>query len=447
MQPGCVELYTGGCHDNRNTTDSGAETGAGHCPVTTAMTTDLSQQYNMACTELNQPVNHFIEEVFGQSEQPEQYTSTLKICGNNRLVAFKRVTDEDFPALCHVLKQNNFITNLDLRFNNLTNNGAVYIAKFLQDGCSLFHLNLMGNDIETDGAEQIAKALHRNDNLRSLRMTGNKIGNKGGMFFAAMLQINSTLEELDLGDCDLGIESLIAFATVLKQNGSIKSINLNRPLFYILQEDTSIHIALMLKVNNTLQEIHLSKHEMTDSGVEGLCEALHENKTLKYLDLSCNKITRDGTKCLAELLKKNTSLEILDLTSNRMEDEGAIYLAEAIHSYNGSLKALAIVHNNITGQGLKALAAAIQINKGLEYIYIWGNILEEDACLAFSELLLTGRLSASSTDVRPYTVDGRVYLAELFHGLKKHYYWTPTYGIADDPVCNSSLTIINDHTS
>ncbi|KAM3932436.1 leucine-rich repeat-containing protein 34 [Leptodactylus fuscus] len=430
--------------DSRRSRD-GPELCAVPRPVTTAMTTGLSQQYNLACTELNQPVNHFIEEVFREMEQLEQLRSTLKICGNNRLLPVKRVTDEDFLAISHVLKDNSFITNLDLRFNNLTNNGAEYIAKFLQDGCSLFHLNLMGNDIETEGAEHIAKALHRNDTLRSLRMTGNKIGNKGGMFFAAMLQINSSLEELDLGDCDLGIQSLIAFATVLKQNNSIRSLNLNRPLFYVSQEDTSIHIALMLKVNNTLQEIHLSKHEMTDSGVQRLCEALHENKTLKYLDLSCNKITRDGVKCLAELLRHNTTLEILDLTSNRMEDEGAMYLAEAIHSYNSSLRAFAIVSNNITGQGLKHLANAVKSNSGLEYIYIWGNVLDEDACVAFSELLSTGRLNASSTDVRPYIVDGRVYLAELFHGLKKHYYWTPTYGIADDPECNSSLTIINYH--
>ncbi|KAG8581186.1 hypothetical protein GDO81_007582 [Engystomops pustulosus] len=381
-------------------------------PEPAVMATGLGQQYNVACTELNQPVNHFIEDVLAQLDRQEQFTSTLKICGNNRLMAVTRVTDEDFLAISHVLKHNSFITDLDLRFNNLTNNGAVHIAKFLQDNCSLFHVNLMGNDIETEGAEHIAKALHRNDSLRSLRMTGNKIGNKGGMFFAAMLQINTSLEELDLGDCDL--------------------------------EDTSIHIAQMLKVNNTLQEIHLSKYEMTDSGVERLCEALQENRTLRYLDLSCNKITRDGVKCLAELLKNNTTLEILDLTSNRMEDEGAMYLAEAIHLYNSSLKALAIVSNNITGQGLKTLAAATKQNKGLEYIYIWGNVLDEDACMAFSDLLYSGRLNASTTDVRPYTVDGRVYLAELFHGLKKHYYWSPTYGIADDPVCNSCLTLLND---
>ncbi|KAM9316526.1 leucine-rich repeat-containing protein 34 [Gastrophryne carolinensis] len=397
----------------------------------------LIQQYSSACAELKLPSNPFIEDMLLQLKQ--QNTTTLKLCGNHRQAAGRRITDEDFLVISNVLSSNYFITSLDLRFNNLTNKGTDYIAKFLQQGCSLFHLNLMGNDIETDGAEHIAKALHRNDTLRSLRMTGNKIGNKGGMFFAAMLQINSTLEDLDLGDCDLGIQSLIAFATVLLQNKSIKSLNLNRPVYYVSQEDTTIHFALMLKTNHTLQELHLSKHEMTDFGVERLCEALRENVSLKYLDLSCNKITRDGVKHLADLLKANKTLDILDLTSNRMEDEGVIHLAEALHTHSSSLKALAIVSNNITGKGLKHLAAAIQANINLKYIYIWGNILDEDACVAFSNLLSTGRLSSSSTDVQPYIVDGRIYLAELFHGLKKHYYWSPTYGIPDDPVCNSAL--------
>ncbi|XP_068137084.1 leucine-rich repeat-containing protein 34 isoform X3 [Hyperolius riggenbachi] len=365
------------------------------------MAVGLSQVYTAACAELNQDVNPFTEEMFLQLEK--QYTTTLKLCGNNRLMPGRRITDEDFLAVSKVLRQNSFITGLDLRFNNLTDKGAVQIAKFLQEGCFLFYLNLMGNDIETDGAAHIAKALH-------------------------------------------GVQSLIAFATVLRQNTSLKSINLNRPLFYALQEDTTIHIALMLKTNNTLKELHLSKHEMTDFGVERLCEALHENTALEYLDLSCNKITRTGVKCLADLLKSNTSLQILDLTSNRTEDEGIIYLAEAIGEHNSSLKALAIVSNNITGQGLKVLASAVQANTSLAYIYIWGNVLDEDACVAFSNLLATGRLSSSSTDVQPYIVDGKVYLAELSHGIKKHYYWTPSYGIVDDPVCNSAIAITNHQT-
>ncbi|KAG8445201.1 hypothetical protein GDO86_010107 [Hymenochirus boettgeri] len=386
------------------------------------MSLRMKQHYIEVCTEQNQPVNPFIAEMLTQTEEQGSSASTLKLCGNNRLVKVQRVIDEDFLSLSQVLKKHIFITNLDLRYNNLSDNGAIYIADFLQNNSSLFYLNLMGNDIGTNGSEHIAEALKSNESILSLRMTGNKIGNKGGMVFASMLQINSTLEELDLGDCDL----------------------LQKKCIFTFKEYTTIHLAEMLKLNKTLTELHLCKHEMTDFGVQRLCDALLENSHLKYLDLGCNKITRDGVKCLADVLKSNKTLEILDLSSNRMEDEGVIYIAEAIHLYNNSLKALSVVSNNITGKGLQALTAAIKANDCLLYVYIWGNILDKDASEAFSHLLESGRLSLLSTDVRPYTVDGRVYLAELFHGLKKNYYWTPSYGMADDSVCNSVFAVIND---
>lgn len=41
-----------------------------------------------------------------------------------------------------------------------------------------------------------------------------------------------------------------------------------------------------------------------------------------------------------------------------------------------------------------------------------------------------GYLKPDNTDVEPFVVDGHVYLAEVSNGLKKHYYWTPTYGEA-----------------
>ena len=53
----------------------------------------------------------------------------------------------------------------------------------------------------------------------------------------------------------------------------------------VFQEEPTIHIARMLVVNQTLCELHLGKHEMTDTGVERLCEALQVNKSLRYLDL------------------------------------------------------------------------------------------------------------------------------------------------------------------
>ncbi|XP_019347178.1 leucine-rich repeat-containing protein 34 isoform X2 [Alligator mississippiensis] len=361
----------------------------------------LCKQYLQVCQESNQPENPFIAHMLREADKDNIMLTkrlTLKIAGNNRLVPVHKITDEDLHMLVCILPKNIFITGLDLRYNVLTDVGAKHIAKFLQENSSLRYLNLMFNEIGTSGAELIAKALH-------------------------------------------GTQSLVAMATVLNQNKAIKAVSLNRPILYSQEEDTTIHIALMLKNNSCLVELHLCKHEIKNFGVERLCEALYENCSLKYLDLSCNKITRDGVKFLGELLKWNKTLEILDLHSNRIEDDGAIYLSEALALYNGTLQALAVASNNITGKGLLALSDALKTNTVLSYIYIWGNKFDEPTCMAFSDLLKTGRLKPNYTDVDPYEVDGHIYLAELSHGLKKHYYWTPSYGPVVNKDANASLAI------
>ena len=40
------------------------------------------------------------------------------------------------------------------------------------------------------------------------------------------------------------------------------------------------------QVNATLQELHLSKHNITDTGMEWLCRHLHDNTALLHLNIS-----------------------------------------------------------------------------------------------------------------------------------------------------------------
>ncbi|XP_064521906.1 leucine-rich repeat-containing protein 34 isoform X1 [Pseudopipra pipra] len=412
----------------------------------TSVRPDLHLHYVQACQKSGQPENPFVAHVLQEADKNDEIRCTkgitLKIAGNNHPVPVQRVTDDDLGVLASVLRHAAFVKGLDLAYNVLTDAGAKTVATFLQENSSLQYLNLMFNDVGTSGAELIAGALHRNRSLVHMRMTGNKIGNQGGMFFASMLQSNSTLQKLDLGDCDLGLKCLIAIATALTQNKSLRAINLNRPLLYSQEEETTVHIAKMLKGNSSLVELHLSKHEMKNFGVERLCEALYENSSLRYLDLSCNKITSDGVKFLGELLKRNQSLVILDLNANRIEDAGATYLSEALTVNNRTLQALSVVSCSISGKGLTALSNAIKANMILSYIYIWGNTFDEDACMSFSELIQMGRLNPSCTDVAPYEVDGQAQLAELSHGLQREYYWAPRHRVVADSAANASLGLV-----
>ncbi|XP_066524703.1 leucine-rich repeat-containing protein 34 isoform X3 [Hoplias malabaricus] len=336
--------------------------------------------YLSLCNELRVSVNAYISQVLRETQNCGRGIS-LKLTGNERLKEVARLTDSDLLVLSKTLRNDLTVSALDLRYNCISDDGARYLADLIQENMVLQSLDLMGNNIEVEGAERIAKSLHQNVTLKRLRMTGNKIGNRGAMHFASMMQNNTALEELDMSDCDLGTQSLIAFAIVLNTNKNVRSINISRPLLFSLQEETTVHMAQMLAVNQTLKELHMGKQGMTDSGVERLCEGLMSNHTLRYLDLRCNRITRDGAKSLAEVLKQNNTLEILDLSSNRIEDEGAICLSEAIALTHCRLRALSIPSNNIGTAGLVSLTKAMGKNPHLTHIYIWGNRLEEPVCV------------------------------------------------------------------
>uniref|UniRef100_A0A3B3TYW7 Leucine rich repeat containing 34 n=1 Tax=Poecilia latipinna TaxID=48699 RepID=A0A3B3TYW7_9TELE len=275
-------------------------------------------------------------------------------------------------------------------------------------------MDLGYNNISDEGAG--------NSSLLSLRLSGNKIGRNGGLDFAGMLRVNMTLQELELGECDLEMHGMIGLSTALKNNTTLRSVDVSRALLFSLLEEWAVHFSKMLPVNSSLVELHLGKMGLTDTGMERLSEGLKLNHRLRYLDLR-NRVSRDGALHLSKVLKGNSPLEVIDLSSNRIEDPGAEYLSEAI-CCEGSVLRLSVCRNNISTSGLLSLAGALTNSPTLTHIYIWGNHLEEPVCQAFKELLNTGRLTPEQTDVRPYEVDGHVFLAELFHHLRKHLFFT-----------------------
>uniref|UniRef100_A0A673CGT3 Leucine rich repeat containing 34 n=1 Tax=Sphaeramia orbicularis TaxID=375764 RepID=A0A673CGT3_9TELE len=338
---------------------------------------------------------------------------TLKLPGNNRLNPVQRLDDKDALALSKCLQNNASVAGLDLRYNNITDEGAAHLSDLLQ--VTLRSLDLTFNDIETDGAEILSKSLQSNSSLLSLRLSGNKIGNRGATYLAAVLQVNATLQDLHLDDCDLATQSVIALAIMLKNNRTLRSIDISRPLLFSLQEEWVVHWAEMLEVNGGLVELHLGKTGLTNTGMERLAEGLRLNHSLRYLDLRCNRVTCDGVRPLAETLKHNGTLEVIDLSSNRMEDEGAVYLSEAVASAGCGLKQLSVCSNNIRTEGLLALGQALMVNTTMSHIYIWGNPLDSGC----SYLMSCGRLAPEQTDVSAYEVDGHMFLAQVTHSLTR----------------------------
>lgn len=89
-------------------------------------------------------------------------TNYLNLRGNNYFIKNSKLTNDDAFCLYHTLKINSWVYYLDLRYNQINDEGVVWIAKLIAENKTLTKLNLMCNDIGPDGAEQIALALQVN---------------------------------------------------------------------------------------------------------------------------------------------------------------------------------------------------------------------------------------------------------------------------------------------
>ena len=81
----------------------------------------------------------------------------------------------------------------------------------------------------------------------------------------------------------------------------------------ITDEDMT-SLSTMLASNTTLKELYLSNCNITDNGVQYICEGLTKNQTLTTLDIGGNpEITSVSTSTIADLIQTSTSLTTLYL--------------------------------------------------------------------------------------------------------------------------------------
>nr|XP_015811061.2 leucine-rich repeat-containing protein 34 isoform X1 [Nothobranchius furzeri] len=390
----------------------------------------ISQRYTAVCDKHEIKINPFILNVLQQTSEAER-NFTLNLRGNDNQPVLQRLGDEDVFAMSKCLQNHQAVTGLDLRYNNVSDEGARHLADLIKvENSALRSLNLMFNNIQKEGAELLAGGLQQNHSLMSLKLSGNKLSKKGFVALGRALQRNQTLQELQLADCDLDTTDVLTLSIVLKINQTLRSVDISRPLLFSLQEEWTWSFSEMLETNSSLVELHLGKMGLTDTGLERLARGLKQNRSLRYLDLRCNRVTRDGAQHLAEVLTQNSSLEVLDLSANRIEDEGATCLSGAIARPECPLREFSVCRNNIRTEGLLSLSQAVASASGLTHLYIWGNQLQEPVCRAFSQLISGGHLAPEHTDVSPYQVDGHVFLAEVNQRLRSTLFCLETVGAA-----------------
>lgn len=84
----------------------------------------------------------------------------LVIHGNDKENFNNRVRDIDLKPIVDVLEEYAiYVEDVDLRYNEITNEGAQYLSQLIEKSERLLGLNLQGNSIDIDGAQYLAEAL------------------------------------------------------------------------------------------------------------------------------------------------------------------------------------------------------------------------------------------------------------------------------------------------
>ena len=316
---------------------------------------------------------------------------SIVLNGNCKERFSSRVDDAETAALCQAVSQTDCVTELDLSYSNVTDEGARHIAGLLKTSSSLQYLSLQYNSITSRGWRLIAQSAMENNTLLGLNVAGNAIcgddpanRESGGKIVGMLLRANRTLQVLNLKACGLGVNALVGVAQALTDHPSLLSLNIANPIMACLQERASVaqHLAEMIKKNGVLQELDLSRMMLSDATLQTMLPALVANDSIRALVLSANKLSCDGGVDVAKVLARRHDIVLLNLSSNEIGNAGAAAVAQTLRA-SSMLQHLSLAHCAIAEDGLVAVAECLRTNTTLTSLFLWGNHWTPKACKVF----------------------------------------------------------------
>jgi hypothetical protein len=138
-------------------------------------------------------------------KQPHGTYKTLEMYGNG-------MGDSGIENLCTFLDTFPRVQTVNLEYNELTSDGALYLFDYMKNNKNVTHLSLYGNRLIGDiGADCVAACLQSNDVLESLNLFHCGFTDEGAKVIIKSLEKNKTLKSLkiDNNDIDQRLEELL----------------------------------------------------------------------------------------------------------------------------------------------------------------------------------------------------------------------------------------------
>lgn len=248
------------------------------------------------------------------------YIHSLNIRDNN-------LNDNGLSAIVNSIRNMKDLVELDMSFNVIGPRAAESLAEYLSaPSCPLVRLVLEKADVDDDECQNFVLALHQNRCLQEIDLSDNKIGNSENL--------NTVLPDITTGG--------EALAELLEsETCPLKSLKLGSSLFLT----TIIFIIYFYLIGWNMIRL---------DGAITLCQSLSTNKSLTYLELSYNSLSSSGGIALGNALQDNTTLKTLLIANNSIDSIGCMTICAGILQ-NEALEYVSFEGNPVGEQGAKVL--------------------------------------------------------------------------------------------
>ncbi|XP_057677392.1 NACHT, LRR and PYD domains-containing protein 12-like [Corythoichthys intestinalis] len=259
--------------------------------------------------------------------------------------------------LASVLSSPSNLKRLDLRGNNLSDEGVEILSKGLASpNCTLEKLILMECDLDKGSCHLLASVLSSPSNMKHLDLYDNGLSDEGVEILSkGLASPNCTLESLDLSYCDLGKASCHPLASVLSSPSNLRDLDLS--LNNLSAEGVEILSKGLASPNCTLEKLTLHGCDLKKGSCHPLASVLSSPSNLKHLNLTCNNVSDEGVKILSKgLASPHCKFESLALSWCHITNEGCVFLAEALKLNPSHLEELDLRNNPIGEKGKRVLS-------------------------------------------------------------------------------------------
>ncbi|CAI6361207.1 unnamed protein product [Macrosiphum euphorbiae] len=283
------------------------------------------------------------------------------------------LTNVDWESLEEIFKRVQFKT-INVEATGLNDDTAIALFDMLDFYESAICLNISSNnDIGTRGWQACARTLKKSKCLEELEARNTILNESNMTSLGRSLKFGSQLCVLKLENCNLADRPLTSLVSLIKLNNTLKELYLGENY---LNENDAKQLSILLKCNTTLQLLDLSNNNIQNKGFKLLCDSIvNQNSPLTILIVWNNNLNHECSECLSNLMGSETKLEMLNVGFNCLLDTTASAIQIPLKN-NKNLIRLGLQSTQITCEGVKHLAGALEANTSLQRLDLRDNNIE-----------------------------------------------------------------------